>query len=94
MNKTPPIKAGDVRHLKLFGTIEIDENEIHICLIKHKGIMYFVSGSVCNAGLIAEHAMEYDASDGIDSALQEFIAELESDCPSDELLEFYGSLVI
>jgi hypothetical protein len=99
MNTTPIIQADKLKHIKSYGEYEFENGDYtHLCLVKHDDAFYMLSGGACNAGLLAEHARVWDKGfESEDEALQEFVADLEeveSGCPSEELLRFHGSLVI
>lgn len=100
MNTTPIIYADKLKHIKSYDMYELENGDYtHLCLIEYDGVFYMLSGSKCNAGLLAQYARVWDKDyESEDECLSEFVSDIEAHnmnySPSEELLKFHGSLVI
>lgn len=92
---TPVILARDISSQVYVGGLETGGEYWEVVKIDHCGGIYFVAGVACNTGLIASYARLVDEYESADEALQGFAADLaDLEYPSDDLLQWNGSMVI
>lgn len=101
LESSPVITREKIKKEKYLGYFEMPDcgGELHLVKIKlTDGKSYLIAGGACNAGMLGEYVRENDSCFSLDENLQEFFHDIEEyengGFPSEDLLAFYGSLVI
>ena len=99
LESSPVITREKIKKEKYLGLVESPAGETHLVKIKLKdGKSFLVAGGACNAGMIGRYVRKIDSCFSLDANLQEFFHDIEEQesggIPSEDLLAFYGSLVI